>query len=138
MLEAGGSLKLLDLGVVRLPGMEDFPPEATPGTAAYMAPEMFTGEAGNVATDIYALGVTLFRAFTGEYPYGNADAVSPPRWSGRKTLRYCGPIYRHGCKRHLAAPSRTSPSNGLRTWRSWHTNLRSGPRRTRLRNRDVS
>ncbi len=26
MLEAGGSLKLLDLGVVRLPGLEDFPP----------------------------------------------------------------------------------------------------------------
>jgi serine/threonine protein phosphatase PrpC len=78
MLEGGGSLKLLDLGVVRLPGLEDFPPEAIPGTTAYMAPEMFQGEAGNVATDIYALGVTLFRTFTGTYPYGNPDATSPP------------------------------------------------------------
>ena len=44
-----------------------------------MAPEMFAGEAGNEATDIYALGVTMFRAFTGEFPYGNPDATSSPR-----------------------------------------------------------
>ncbi len=79
ILEGGGSLKLIDLGVVRVPGLEDFPPEYIPGTAAYMAPEMSDGEAGNEATDIYALGVTMFRAFTGQYPYGNPDAVSPPR-----------------------------------------------------------
>jgi serine/threonine protein phosphatase PrpC len=78
MLEGGGSLKLLDLGVVRLPGLEDFPPDAIPGTTAYMAPEMFKGEAGNAATDIYALGVTLFRTFTGAFPYGNPDGTSAP------------------------------------------------------------
>jgi serine/threonine protein phosphatase PrpC len=79
ILEGGGSLKLIDLGVVRMPGLEDFPPAERPGTAAYMAPEMFEGEAGNEATDVYALGVTMFRAFTGEFPYGNPDATSPPR-----------------------------------------------------------
>ncbi len=79
ILESAGSLKLIDLGVVRVPGLEDFPPADIPGTRAYMAPEMFSGEAGNEATDVYALGVTMFQAFTGEYPYGNADATGPPR-----------------------------------------------------------
>jgi serine/threonine protein phosphatase PrpC len=81
ILEGGGALKLIDLGAVRVPGLENFPPDQIPGTPAYMAPEMFSGEPGNEATDIYALGVTMFRAFTGEFPYGNSDAVSPPRRS---------------------------------------------------------
>ncbi len=86
VLERAGALKLIDLGVVRIPGLEDFPPEDIPGTAAYMAPEMLAGEPGNVATDIFALGVTLFRAFTGEFPYGNADATGPPRRERPKEL----------------------------------------------------
>jgi serine/threonine protein phosphatase PrpC len=79
ILEDGGALKLIDFGVVRIPGLEDFAPEDIPGTPGYMAPELFTGEAGNEATDIYALGVGMFRAFTGEFPYRNADATSLPR-----------------------------------------------------------
>jgi serine/threonine protein phosphatase PrpC len=79
IVEGEGSLKLIDLGAVRVPGLEDAIPEGIPGTPAYMAPEMSEGELGNEATDIYALGVTIFRAFTREYPYGNADATSPPR-----------------------------------------------------------
>jgi serine/threonine protein phosphatase PrpC len=79
LLEAEAGLKLLDLGVVRLPGLEDGPPDPIPGTAAYMAPEMFIGEAGNERTDVFALGVTLFRAFSGSFPYGNVDATSRAR-----------------------------------------------------------
>ncbi len=77
MLDRNGQAMLLDLGIVRLPGLEDGARGDIPGTRAYMAPEMLAGEAGNEATDLFALGVTMFRAWTGVFPFGNADAVSP-------------------------------------------------------------
>jgi serine/threonine protein phosphatase PrpC len=79
ILESGGGLKLIDLGTARVAALDDAMSRDIPGTPAYMAPEMAEGEAGNRATDIYALGVTLFRALSGEFPYGNLDAVSPPK-----------------------------------------------------------
>lgn len=72
--------RLIDLGVARLPGLPDFSESETPGTPSYMAPEMFEGEAGNAATDQYALGVTIYRLFTGRYPYGEVEAFSRPRF----------------------------------------------------------
>ena len=98
ILEDGGSLKLIDLGAVRVLGLEDFPADDIPGTPAYMAPEMFAGEPGNEATDIYALGITMFRAFTGEFPYGNPDATSPPRRDQPQPLSACAPICRRGSR----------------------------------------
>jgi serine/threonine-protein kinase len=39
------------------------------GTPTYMAPEMWQDEAATVATDIYALGVTIFEMLHGAPPY---------------------------------------------------------------------
>ncbi len=80
MLPEDGGLKLLDLGVARLPGLEEQSQSGVPGTPSFMAPEMFRGEAGNERTEVYALGVTIYRFFSaGHYPYGEQEAFSQPR-----------------------------------------------------------
>jgi serine/threonine protein phosphatase PrpC len=129
ILEANGSLKLIDLGVVRVPGLEDFPPEHIPGTPAYMAPEMFSGEPGNVATDLYSLGVTMFRAFTGEYPYGNADAVSPPRRTRAKELCAIRPDLPAWLQATIGRAIALDPANRFRDMGEFAVEMEAGPER---------
>ena len=129
ILESDGSLKLIDLGVVRVPGLEDFPPETIPGTPAYMAPEMFAGEPGNEATDIYALGVTLFRAFTGEFPYGNADATSPPRRHRPKELSALRPDLPAWLQAALARAIAIDPGKRFRDMGEFAVEMEAGPTR---------
>ena len=80
MLTADGGLKLIDLGVARLPRVEDFHGDEIPGTPGYMAPEQFDGHAGDALTDQFALGVTLYRWLTGKWPYGEQEAFQRPRF----------------------------------------------------------
>lgn len=87
MLLDDGGMKLLDLGVARLPALPDAPNEDIPGTPSYMAPEMFTGARGDERTDVYALGVTLYYLFSGgAYPYGEVEPFSRPRFGKRTPL----------------------------------------------------
>ena len=80
LLQAGG-LRLVDLGVARVPLLEDFPAQDIPGTASYMAPELFGGRPGDEFSDLYALGVTMYRTFTAAYPYGEIEPFSRPRFT---------------------------------------------------------
>lgn len=80
ILETNGGLRLIDLGVVHLPGIEDFPSSAIPGTPSYMAPELLDGATGDERSDLYALGVTIYRMFTAAYPYGEVEPFQHPRF----------------------------------------------------------
>jgi serine/threonine protein phosphatase PrpC len=84
ILEPSGSLKLLDLGVARLPNIEEFPAENAPGTPSFMAPELLAGAPGEQKSDLFALGVTIYRMFARSYPYGEIEPFSHPRF-GRPT-----------------------------------------------------
>ncbi len=65
--EEGGRIVLMDLGTGRdLARGENAAGLA--GTPLYLAPEIFTGAAASVQSDIYSLGVLLYHLVTGEYP----------------------------------------------------------------------
>src|SRR5580704_13721180 len=133
IIEGGGALKLIDLGVVRVPGLEDFPPEDIPGTIGYMAPEMLKGdEPGNEATDMYALGVTMFRAFAGEFPYGNIDAVSPPRKSRPTPLSDLRPDLPAWLQATLGRAIASDPAERFRDMNEFAADMERGPERAPL------
>lgn len=127
ILEPNGSLKLIDLGVVRIPGREEGPAAEIPGTAAYMAPEMFEGEAGDPASDIYALGVTLFRAFTGEFPYGEPDATSRARLIRPKVLSDLRPDLPAWLSAVIGRAISSSPADRFEDMTEFAEELEAGP-----------
>ena len=87
MLEAEGGLKLIDLGVARLRQFDEGESFEVPGTRSYMAPELFAASQADESSDIFALGVTIFRMFTGgAYPYGEVEAFAQPRFGRAATL----------------------------------------------------
>ena len=132
ILEGDESLKLIDLGVVRVPGLEDFPPEDIPGTLGYMAPEMLAGEPGNEATDIYALGVTMFRAFTSEFPYGNPDATTPPRRNRPTALSALRPDLPAWLQAALGRAIAIDPTERFRDMLEFAVEMETGPARAPL------
>jgi len=76
LLDAGGDARLGDLGLVRPveTGDELTRTGALPGTPAYMSPEQLRGGPTTPASDLYGLGVTLYRMLAGEMPFsGGSD-----------------------------------------------------------------
>lgn len=129
ILEREGSLKLIDLGVVRVRGLEDAPSADVPGTLAYMAPEMLAGEPGNEATDLYALGVTMFRAFTGEFPYANPDPTAGPRRERPQPLSSLRPDLPAWLQATLARAVATDPADRFSDVAEFAVEMEAGPAR---------
>jgi serine/threonine-protein kinase len=77
MIADDGAVKVLDFGVARmLDGTSITKAASVLGTAAYMAPERATGEAGDARADIYSLGCLLYAMLTGAPPFHAEHAAA--------------------------------------------------------------
>ena len=70
-------LKLLDFGLVRVDCDENGKMKrgAVVGTPAYMAPEQAAGALGDARSDLFSLGVVLFRLVTNRLPFPGSTAL---------------------------------------------------------------
>ncbi|MGH9373739.1 MAG: serine/threonine-protein kinase [Vicinamibacterales bacterium] len=86
MIAADGHVRLMDLGLAHVAGAGDRAPLRDPradvpsramvvGTPVYMAPELLHGGAPTARSDLYAVGIVLYRMTTGTMPF--AERMTP-------------------------------------------------------------
>ncbi len=67
LLDVSGVVKLGDFGLAKAPDREQMTrPDVVKGKAAYLAPELVRGEPASPRSDLFAVGIVLWEALTGE------------------------------------------------------------------------
>ncbi|WP_433796175.1 serine/threonine-protein kinase [Actinoplanes sp. CA-252034] len=76
---SGARVKLLDFGISAVSGDDDHFAGHLLGTPAYLAPERLEHGVVRPATDVYALGLLLYRALAGRQPWAASTATEMVR-----------------------------------------------------------
>jgi serine/threonine protein phosphatase PrpC len=88
MIDATGTVKLIDFGAASVAGVREMAPGAPAatltGAALYAAPEYFIGAPGTVQSDVFSLGVLSYRLLTGHLPYDVHIPQAKSRTAQRK------------------------------------------------------
>jgi len=78
LLDPDGRARLTDFGSAKLDGQLGVTGSGTlAGTLAYTAPEVLAGRRGDARADVYALGLTLYYALTGDLPARGSPHLPP-------------------------------------------------------------
>ncbi len=109
LVDRKGRVRLADFGLVRpLIDLADRQSRVY-GTPAYMSPEQLTGHALGPASDIYALGATLFHLASGVPPFVDATSMVAPLTDPTPRLRARVPDAPEALDELLAAMMQREP-----------------------------
>lgn len=75
--------KVIDFGSIT----EVYSIDSTAGTPSYLAPERFNQASINEKTEIFSIGVTLYEALTGKFPYGEIEPFQNPSFKIPKSAK---------------------------------------------------
>ena len=78
LVDQDGGVRLGDFGVALIPRLEEPRHGEVPGSHGYLAPELYRGERGDEASDQFAFGATLYRLFTGQFPFTDLQSLQRP------------------------------------------------------------
>jgi len=78
LLDENGRIKLLDFGISRIADFADglTRPGESIGTPHFMSPEQIRGEACDIRSDLYSLGVVFFELVSGRLPFEHESATA--------------------------------------------------------------
>jgi serine/threonine-protein kinase len=80
MLERGGTVKVMDFGIAKPAGGDDVTglthAGQIVGSPEYMSPEQARGQALDLRSDVYSMGVVLFELFSGRVPFHGDSPLS--------------------------------------------------------------
>lgn len=76
LFDSTGEAFLSDFGIAKSKPISDDEGEWLVGTPAYMSPEQVKGNRVDGRSDVYALGVVLYRLLTGQFPFSSDSTTA--------------------------------------------------------------